>query len=167
MSEIDIALNPGSFLRSFNDGVYAEDPKATVRETMQWLDRINVDQRPARLDLFLRQCGDARVRQAVADLVGSLCCQGKSCNYSELSHGLAAARSRWRQRRLQEKHANTVLPELNGPPTFLNGVSWKTPYCTKVHIVPRYNRHSSFPPVYHAQLKNVDNSNGLMNESSQ
>jgi hypothetical protein len=109
-----------AYFRRVMKSVRSEDPKATVREIMRWLDRIKVDQQPARLDQFLRQYGDASVRQAAVNLVASLSPEGKNCSFSTLGRGLAAARSRWRQRQLPRKHANSRLPELNGSPAPMN-----------------------------------------------
>jgi hypothetical protein len=102
-----------TYFRRVMKSVRSGDPKAALRETMRWLDRINVDQEPARLGPFLGRYGDAEVQEAAVHLVDSLCSGGVSGDLSALGRGLAAARTRWRRRRRRKEHATGALPELN------------------------------------------------------
>ena len=63
----------------------SEDSRSAFREIMRWLDRVNDDNRPARLDLFLREYGDARVQQAAAHLLHSFASGGKIADAPVLS----------------------------------------------------------------------------------
>ncbi|UCD51286.1 MAG: BatD family protein [Phycisphaerales bacterium] len=105
----------GAYFRRLMRSLRSGDPAETLREAMRWLDRIDVERRPARLDLFLRQYGDASVQEAAAHLGDSSSLGGEICDFSTLSRGFADARARWRRRRRQEDHAARILPELNGP----------------------------------------------------
>ena len=84
----------------------AGDQQAVLRDTMRWLDRINDDSRPARLDQFLQQYGDARVREAALE-------RNKS-DIPALIRGLAAARKRWQQAQRRTARVSGLLPGLNG-----------------------------------------------------
>jgi len=88
-------------------------PKAVLRDLMKWLDYINADPQPARLDRFLRDYGDASMQEAAAPLVNSLSIGAESRDLATFSHGLVSARARWRRRQRQRKQAHRVLPELN------------------------------------------------------
>jgi hypothetical protein len=88
-------------------------PNAALRDIMQWLDRINTDPRPAQLDRFLRDYGDAGMQEAATTLVGGLSKGTEGSDLTTFSHGLEAARKRWRRRQRQHKYAHRVLPELN------------------------------------------------------
>jgi hypothetical protein len=74
------------------------DERAVLRDTMRWLDRINDDSRPARLDQFLQKYGEARVQK----------------NVSELSIILAAARKRWQRAQRRTGQVTGLLPGFNG-----------------------------------------------------
>jgi hypothetical protein len=104
-----------AYFRRVMKSVRCGDPKAALRETMRWLDRINDDQEPARLGSFLGRYGDAKVQEAAVHLVDSLHSGGVSGDLSALGRGLAAARARWRRRRRRKERATSALPELNGP----------------------------------------------------
>jgi hypothetical protein len=90
------------------------DARATLRDTMRWIDRINVGPESARLDLFLRSYGDARTQESASLLVRSLTMDGDIHDMSVLSRGLARARARWRQAQRRIRRATKLLPELNG-----------------------------------------------------
>jgi len=105
----------GAYFRSAMQAVRSGDALATLRATMRWLDRINVDPRPARLDRFLNDFGDDSAAKASANLAISLSAKETNCDLSAFCRGLVAARSHWRRRRRQMEHVNRLLPELNGP----------------------------------------------------
>ena len=91
----------------------AGTPKAALRDLMKWLDHINADPRPARLDRFLRDYGDARMQEAAAPLMKSFSIGAESRDLTTFSHGLVSARARWRRRQRQKEQAHRALPELN------------------------------------------------------
>ena len=101
--------------RRVKKSVRSGDPKAVLRATMQWLDRINVDPQPARLDQFLRQYGDVRVQEAANRLLGNLDPGREKEDISILGSGLAAARNRWRKAQRRKRQPSALLPELNSP----------------------------------------------------
>jgi hypothetical protein len=74
------------------------DERAVLRETMRWLDRINDDSRPARLDQFLQKYGEAQAQE----------------NVSELISVLAAARKRWQRAQRRTGQVTGLLPGFNG-----------------------------------------------------
>jgi len=83
----------------------SDDSDAVLRETMRWLDRINDNSKPARLDLFLRKYGDARSQESILD-------QGNAGTRAFLG-SLAAARKRWRRAQRVVEHSRDLLPNLN------------------------------------------------------
>lgn len=87
--------------------------KAVMRDTMRWLDRINVDPRPARLDQFLEQYGDSDVQQAAVDLMNTLPADQDPSTISVFARGLIAARKRWHKTQRIRQQATIQLPELN------------------------------------------------------
>ncbi len=99
-------------------------PKATLRETIRWLDRINEHDRPARLDLFLRQYGDLRAREAASRVTRGLATDREISIVSAFGNGLAAARTRWRQAQRGKRHASALLPKMNGRKTSQNDTSF-------------------------------------------
>lgn len=116
------------YFRRVMRSVRSGDPRATLRETMRWLDRINDDHRPARLDLFLRLYGDTQAREAATRVTRSLLSGGALSSVSALGRGLAAARTRWRQAQRGKRHASAQLPEMNDLKTSAEddsfGYSW-------------------------------------------
>jgi len=82
------------------------DYDAVQRETMRWLDRINDNSRPARLDLFLRKFGDARSQESILDQ--------SNAGIKAFLGNLAAARNRWRRAQRGVEHSRDLLPNLNG-----------------------------------------------------
>lgn len=91
----------------------SRDAGAGIRDTMCWLDRINDNNRPARLDLFLRQYGDAPVQVAADQLVRSVASGKKISQGPVLPGGLRVARDRWRLARRARQRRPDELPELN------------------------------------------------------
>jgi len=79
--------------------------KAALRDTMRWLDRINTDTKPARLDQFLGQYGDSEAPEASIDW--------ENLKPAELAKDLKVARKRWRQAQRGTVQASELLPELN------------------------------------------------------
>ena len=90
------------------------DRKVLLRETMRWLDRINSNSQPARLDRFLEQYGDTDTQLATADLMTTLTVDQDKSTVSRFVHGLATARKRWRRAQRTRQRAAILLPELNG-----------------------------------------------------
>ena len=73
---------------------------------MRWLDRINDDTQPARLDQFLEQYCDTRAQAAAIDV--------EKTGAAELAKALTVARKRWRQLQRERVNASELLPGLNG-----------------------------------------------------
>jgi len=92
-------------LRSLRSG----NREAMLRETMRWLDRINDEPRPARLDEFMRRYGNAGLQSAANGLSGDR----EKLAVASFTRGLKAARKNWRRAQRVRKHAAGVLPGLN------------------------------------------------------
>ena len=90
------------------------DQEAVLRDTMRWLDRINDDSRPARLDQFMQQYGDAEVPEAAFDLTHSLAPDRAKSDIATLVSDLTAARKRWQQAQRGRRRVTGILPALNG-----------------------------------------------------
>jgi hypothetical protein len=88
-------------IRSVRSG----DRKAALRDTMRWLDRINTDTKPARLDQFLGQYGNSEAPEAAIDW--------ENLKSAELARNLKVARKRWRQAQRGTVRSSELLPELN------------------------------------------------------
>ena len=91
------------------------DAGAIFGAVMSWLDRLDTGNRPARLDLFLRDHGDDATRAAATKLAR---CLANGENFTEtrtLAQGLKNARRHWQTARRRERAAAGVLPELNAP----------------------------------------------------
>jgi hypothetical protein len=91
----------------------AADKKAVLRDTMRWLDRIQRESRPARLDRFLDQYGDPDVRVAAADLTRTLSIHQDTTIVPRFAYGLRKARKRWLKAQHTRRQVAMVLPELN------------------------------------------------------
>jgi hypothetical protein len=89
------------------------DPGKSYAAILQWLDRLDSGTRPARLDLWLNEHGDAEAREAVADLGRSLAAARALESGRALIQGLARARRRCLRLRRLETRVAKVLPELN------------------------------------------------------
>ena len=92
--------------------VRSGDQNAVLRETMRWLDRINRDSSPARLDQFLERYGDARAQTVAATLVSRE--PADRSNFKAFAGGLVAARGRWQKAGRDRRNVNRLLPALNG-----------------------------------------------------
>lgn len=109
--------------RSESEGVYFKkalaasrtgDHKAVFRHTMQWLDRINHESKPARLDEFLARFGDEDTQVAslaIADMLDSACDNETTARFAR---GIRSARAAWLRASRKQAEASAVLPELNG-----------------------------------------------------
>ena len=98
--------NEATFFRQVRRSARSGDPKAVLRDTMHWLDRINESSRPARLDQFLRRYGSGQSQVSTLDL-------DKPGIVMFLSE-LAAARKRWQATSQSKQRAVELLPDLNG-----------------------------------------------------
>lgn len=90
------------------------DQHAVLRETMRWLDRINSDVQPARLDKFLREYGDSETQIAAAELMKTLGGQAGQSSPTVFARGLVTARARWQKAGRVQQQVDSVLPSLNG-----------------------------------------------------
>lgn len=94
------------YFRRIRRSAQSGDPNAVLRDTMRWLDRINDDSQPARLDLFLQKYGDSGAQESIPD-------ESQSGIGAFFSH-LTAARGRWRHARRDGEHGRDLLPNLSG-----------------------------------------------------
>lgn len=101
--------------RRLRRAIRAEDPRAVVRELMHWLDCLQLDDKPARLDAFLERFSDGQLRGVTAQLLTSLVVPHTHCDYKALSRGLLEARGRWQRRGRATQKANQILPPFNAP----------------------------------------------------
>lgn len=102
------------YFRQVMRSVRSGDQKAVLRQTMRWLDRINCDSSPARLDRFLQQYGDTRTQTVAATLVSKSGEQADKSNLKAFAGGLAAARGRWQKAGRVRRKVDSLLPALNG-----------------------------------------------------
>lgn len=93
----------------------AGDSVRTMGAIMCWLDRLDPDFRPARLDEFLQKYGDEESREAALALGRSIGSEGRFGEASVLVRGLRRSRKRWRQARRHREQVADLLPELNRP----------------------------------------------------
>ena len=102
-----------TYFRRAMRSVRSGDQKVALRDTMRWLDLINNDSRPARLDQFLRQFGDARAQEAAVKLMNTLTFERDESDVAALASGLTAARKCWRKAQRDRGRVTGLLPELN------------------------------------------------------
>jgi hypothetical protein len=93
--------------------VRADDPHAALNGIMKWLDHINENGAPARLDTFFDEYGDAVARNHARLLADSLSSPNQSWDAKALRSGLKAARKGWKSSRRRKKNLDALLPELN------------------------------------------------------
>ena len=92
----------------------SQDTRAGIRDTMRWLDRISMINRPARFDLFMRQYGEASLQESADQLFSNLVSGKRHGRVRAMSASLAAARDRWRETRRVRRHGlPDGLPGLN------------------------------------------------------
>jgi hypothetical protein len=90
------------------------DPKAVLRDTMRWLDRIHNESRPAQLDRFLDRYGDSEARIAAVDLMQILDADSdRTTTVLRFSVGLRNARKRWLKAQRVKQQVAQALPQLN------------------------------------------------------
>jgi len=90
------------------------DPATISAAVMRWLDRLDPGDRPARLDLFLRDHGDDATQAAAATLAQCMATGDAFSDSRALSGGLKASRRHLLRSRLNQQKTAGVLPELNG-----------------------------------------------------
>jgi hypothetical protein len=94
------------YFRRVRRSARSGNQKALLRYTMRWLDRINEDSRPARLDQFLMQYGGSQSQASTLDLDRS--------GIAAFLEELATARKRWQVAQQRSEQVTRLLPELNG-----------------------------------------------------
>ncbi len=103
-----------SIFRRFVRAARAGDPKATQRMLMQWLDRIEARNQPARLDSFLERFGDTATIQAAEEMiVAAQSPNDTAWNGHQLLAGVRAGRRRYKLRQRAPAQAQKLLPDLN------------------------------------------------------
>ena len=103
-----------AYFRRIARSARSGDQEAVLRDTMRWLDRINNDFRPARLDQFMQHYGDARVDEATSDLTYGLAPDRDKSDIATLVSRLTAARKRWQRAQRGRRRVTGILPTLNG-----------------------------------------------------
>jgi hypothetical protein len=106
--------NEASYFKQVMRSVRSGDQELVLRDTMRWLDRINSESTPARLDQFLQQYGDTQVQVVASQLMSALSRQADSSELTVFARGLAAARVRWQKAGRVRRKADSLLPALNG-----------------------------------------------------
>lgn len=104
---------PAYFRRAMST-IRQGDPAAATAAVMRWLDRLDPDTRPARLDLFLSDHGDEATRAAALSLARNLADGERLADGGGLAKGLKKARLRLLQSKRLQQEAARVLPKLNG-----------------------------------------------------
>jgi hypothetical protein len=89
------------------------DPGTISATIMSWLDRLDPEARPARLDLFLDAHGDEESRKAASALARCLATGERFSDGGQLVRGLKKARRRHLRTRRRARKAAGLLPELN------------------------------------------------------
>jgi len=103
-----------NYFKQVMRSVRSGDKKTVLRDTMRWLDRINSESTPARLDQFLQQHGDSQIQLMASNLMSALGRQADSSELTAFARGLAAARARWQKTGRVRRKADSLLPALNG-----------------------------------------------------
>ncbi|MFW2373828.1 MAG: BatD family protein [Gammaproteobacteria bacterium] len=88
------------------------DRKTILRELVRWLDKINTQSQPARLDDFFQQYASAEMQALVMELSRNLDTDSRF-DTQTFRPGLIDARKRWRHERNTRHHISKILPELN------------------------------------------------------
>jgi hypothetical protein len=104
-----------AYFREMMSALRGGDPGAISAAVMSWLDRLDTGNRPARLDLFLRDHGDDATRAAATKLARCLANGESFIEARTLAEGLESARRHWQKAGRRERVAAGVLPELNAP----------------------------------------------------
>ena len=94
-----------AYFKRIRLAVDSGDYDAVLRETMRWLDRMNDNSEPARLDLFLHKYGDARSQESILDRSNE--------GIRAFLGSLTAARNKWRRAQRGVEHSRDMLPKLN------------------------------------------------------
>ena len=94
------------YFRRVRQSARSGNQKALLRDTMRWLDRINKNPRPARLDQFLMQYGDSQPQVTTLDL--------DRPGIAAFLKELVTARKRWQIAYQNNEQVTRLLPELNG-----------------------------------------------------
>ncbi len=95
-----------AYFRRVRRSAQSGNAAAVLRDTMRWLDRIDDQSMPARLDLFLCRYGDAAARAPITD--------ASKTGSRTFFRNLVAARKRWRRTQAEDERAHDPLPNLNG-----------------------------------------------------
>lgn len=102
------------YFRQLMRAARSGDGRAVLRNTMRWLDRINSDSNPARLDQFLQQYGDPETQLVAQELLDSTGERADQTNFTALARGFSAARARWLKAGRIRRKVDILLPALNG-----------------------------------------------------
>jgi hypothetical protein len=108
---------PAAEPRLFRDATRAArrgDPRAALRACMLWLDHVNRDPRPARLDAFLQRHGTPDASRAAEEFLADLGTPVAARQRRAFIQGLRDARRHWRStHRSARRSPSVALPDLN------------------------------------------------------
>ncbi len=103
-----------SKFRRFVRAASANDPRATLRMLMRWLDYIETGEQPAQLVAFLDRYGDLESRQAAEELVlAAQAPTGIPWDGRRLITEVDRARKRYRSSHRPATAKETMLPDMN------------------------------------------------------
>jgi len=99
-----------AYFRRIIQATRQNDPMRTLRETMLWLDLINDNNSPARLDVFLETFGDIESRELVENFQSET-----DPDLEKFRKGMIAARKRWKSDKIlsRKEMEKKALPDLN------------------------------------------------------
>lgn len=109
------AESESRYFKQLTRSLRSGDVKASVRDLMRWLDRINGLDQPALLEDFLLQYGDAELEQSINQMMHGTDTAGGLSNSSQIIKGLESARRRWLTEKQPGRDNAYVLAEMNRP----------------------------------------------------
>lgn len=101
------------YFRQALKSLRSREAGVALRDVMRWLDRINDQDRPAKLEDFLSRYGDAEMQNIARKTLHELGASDERSNTSALIAGFSSARNQWLKQRRVRKALSEVLPELN------------------------------------------------------
>jgi ribosomal 50S subunit-associated protein YjgA (DUF615 family) len=104
-----------SRFRSFVRAARTNDPRATLRTLMNWLDELEAGKQPAQLEAFLTEYGDADAKQATENLVrAAQACGDVAWDSQKQVKAIRRARNRYKSRPGAPTTVQArTLPEMN------------------------------------------------------
>ena len=101
-----------NYFRKIKAAVQQGDTQKLMCTIMQWLDRLDTEPEPARLDRFLNRYSDAAGWKVYDDFVSTSYAELDKQHCQNLYDVLAAARSRWQKEKRVRKKIEILLPQV-------------------------------------------------------